>query len=88
MEVAFEDPSRVSDLHGHPQEDPSMPLTRSQPLALTLRAARRARAAGPSCRGGASSLLRVGQPMQTFAPAARAWTQRLAFASTFDPEAA
>jgi hypothetical protein len=43
------------------------------PLAL-----RRASTGGPSCRGGASSLLRVGQPTLSVLPMVRTLAQRMA----------
>ena len=46
------------------------------------------RGSGPSCRGGASSLLRVGTPTQAFAPVARAWATRMAVATARNPESA
>ncbi len=54
-----------------------MPLIRTPSFAAALHASRRARNVGPSCRGGASSLLRVGQPAVTFVPIARALARRL-----------
>jgi hypothetical protein len=50
-----------------------MPLIRF----LTTAPARRARSAGPSCRGGASSVLRIGQPTTPLVPMARVLAQRL-----------
>ena len=64
-----------------------MPLLRFQTVAPRLMP-RRARHPGPSCRGGASSLLRVGQPAAAI-PIARAFAQRLGAATAHDiPEAA
>lgn len=63
-----------------------MPLLCSSPFASAPRALRRGPAGAPSCRGGASSLLRVGQPSAAFAPAARAWASRLAVAAPRNPE--
>ena len=59
-----------------------MPLIRSSSFAPPLHAPRRARNAGPSCRGGASSLLRVGQPAVTFVPMARALARRMTASAT------
>lgn len=68
-------------------QDSPMPLIRFQTVAPRLMP-RRARHAGPSCRGGASSLLRVGQPVAAM-PTARAFAQRLGAAAAPDlPEAA
>ena len=84
MEVASFAASKtvfVAFLQDHP-----MPLIRFQTVAPRLMP-RRARHAGPSCRGGASSLLRVGQPMAAM-PTARAFAQRLGAATALDtPEA-
>jgi len=64
-----------------------MPLIRFQTVAPRLMP-RRARHAGPSCRGGASSLLRIGQPVAAM-PTARAFAQRLGAAAAADtPEGA
>lgn len=41
-------------------------------------AARRASTGGPSCRGGASSVLRVGQPTVSLLPLVRTLAQRMA----------
>ena len=61
-----------------------MPLIRFQPLACARRAP--GRNAGPSCRGGASSLLRVGHPAGAFGPMARALAQRMATSAARTPE--
>ena len=61
-----------------------MPLIRFQPFASARPAP--GRSAGPSCRGGASSLLRVGHPAVTFGPMARAMAQRLAASAARTPE--
>jgi hypothetical protein len=45
------------------------------PATLALR---RASTGGPSCRGGASSLLRVGQPTLSVLPMIRTLAQRMA----------
>ena len=63
-----------------------MPLIRFQPLASARRIA--GRTAAPSCRSGASSLLRVGHPAMTFVPRARALAQRLATSAARAPETA
>ena len=65
-----------------------MPLIRTPSLAAALHAPRRVRNVGPSCRGGASSLLRVGQPAVTFVPIARALARRLTTPITAVAEAA
>lgn len=41
-------------------------------------AARRGSTGGPSCRGGASSVLRVGQPTVSLLPLVRTLAQRMA----------
>jgi hypothetical protein len=63
-----------------------MPLLRF-PLGPTS-LPRRGCASSPRCRGGASSLLRVGQPTQSFAPVARAWATRMAVATARNLESA
>jgi hypothetical protein len=45
-------------------------------------AARRASTGGPSCRGGASSVLRVGQPTVSLLPLVRTLAQRMAARTT------
>ena len=52
-----------------------MPLNRSNPAPV-----RRLRPAGPHCRGGASSLLRLAQPVTRLpkAPQLQGWVERAA----------
>ena len=45
------------------------------PATLALR---RASTGGPSCRGGASSVLRIGQPTVSLLPMVRTLAQRMA----------
>jgi hypothetical protein len=53
-----------------------MSILRLQPnLHLAVR---RASSGGPSCRGGASSVLRVGQPTVSLLPLVRTLAQRMA----------
>lgn len=65
-----------------------MPLIRSQIYAYAQGAPRRGRNAAPSCRGGVSSVLRLGQPTPGLIPMARALAQRLAAAASSRDEAA
>jgi hypothetical protein len=64
-----------------------MPLLRSQTLALAHAMLRRSAGSGPSCRGGASSILRVGQPAPAAVPMARVLAQRIAASNTHPEEA-
>ena len=53
-----------------------MPLIRSK-TSLPPYALRRSRGSGPSCRGGASSVLRLGQATLPLLPMARTLAQRM-----------
>lgn len=55
----------------------SMPFIRPQALALWRRAPRRNLHAGPSCRGGASSVLRLGLAFPSSFPMAHTMVRRV-----------